>query len=165
MNDSLLVELLTEELPPKALRTLGYAFADVLVTSLRAEGFTPADSAFTVYATPRRLGALARDVATQEPDREVLAKGPSVKAGLVADGTPSAALAGFAKKQGVSVDKLERIHDGKQEIFAFRAAVAGARLDSSLAGLVEAALKKLPIPKMMRWGDRDGSSSARCAAW
>ena len=156
MNDSLLVELLTEELPPKALRTLGYAFADALVASLRAEGLTPADSTFTVYATPRRLSVLARDVATQAPDREVLAKGPSVKAGLVADGTPSAALAGFAKKQGVSVDKLERIHDGKQEIFAFRAAVAGARLDSSLAGLVEAALKKLPIPKMMRWGDRDG---------
>ena len=155
MNASLLVELLTEELPPKALRTLGYSFADALVASLRGEGFAPAEGGFTVYATPRRLGVLARDVAAQAPDREVLAKGPSVKAGLGADGTPSQALLGFAKKQGVAVEKLERLHDGKQEVFAFRSVATGARLETTLAALVEAALKKLPIPKMMRWGDHD----------
>ncbi len=155
MTASLLVELLSEELPPKALRTLGHAFADALVASLRAEGFAPADGGFTVYATPRRLGLLVRDVAAKAPDREVLAKGPSVKAALSADGTPSPALAGFAKKQGVAVDRLERVHDGKQEVFAFRSVAAGASLDAALAGLVEAALKKLPIPKKMRWGDRD----------
>jgi len=155
MKAPLLVELLTEELPPKALRTLGYSFADALVTGLRGEGFAAADGNFTVYATPRRLGALVRDVAAQAPDREVLAKGPSVKAGLGADGTPSQALLGFARKQGVAVEKLERRHDGKQEVFAFRSVATGARLDATLAGLVEAALKKLPIPKMMRWGDRD----------
>ena len=155
MKASLLVELLTEELPPKALRTLGYTFADALVASLRGEGFAPADGAFTVYATPRRLGVLVRDVAAQAPDREVLAKGPSVKAGLGADGAPSPALLGFAKKLGAPVEKLERLHDGKQEVFAFRSIATGAQLDASLATLVEAALKKLPIPKMMRWGDRD----------
>jgi glycyl-tRNA synthetase beta chain len=155
VNASLLVELLTEELPPKALRTLGYSFADALVASLRGEGFAPAEGGFTVYATPRRLGVLARDVAAQAPDREVLAKGPSVKAGLGADGTPSQALLGFAKKQGVAVEKLERLHDGKQEVFAFRSVATGARLETTLAALVEAALKKLPIPKMMRWGDHD----------
>jgi glycyl-tRNA synthetase beta chain len=152
---SLLVELLTEELPPKALRTLGYSFADALVAGLRGEGFAPADGGFTVYATPRRLGVLVRDVAAQAADREVLAKGPSVKAGLGADGTPSQALAGFAKKQGVAVEKLERVHDGKQEVFAVRSVAPGARLDATLAALVDAALRKLPIPKMMRWGDRD----------
>jgi glycyl-tRNA synthetase beta chain len=73
VNASLLVELLTEELPPKALRTLGYSFADALVASLRGEGFAPAEGGFTVYATPRRLGVLVRDVAAQAPDREVLA--------------------------------------------------------------------------------------------
>jgi glycyl-tRNA synthetase beta chain len=155
VNASLLVEILTEELPPKALRALGYSFADALVASLRSEGFAPAEGGFAVYATPRRLGALVRDVADQAPDREVLAKGPSVKAGLGADGTPSQALLGFAKKQGVAVEKLERIHDGKQEVFACRSVATGARLEATLAGLVEAALKKLPIPKMMRWGDRD----------
>ena len=155
MTASLLVELLTEELPPKALRTLGYSFADALVAGLRGEGFAPAEGGFTVYATPRRLGVLVRDVAAQAPDREVLAKGPSVKAGLGADGAPSQALLGFAKKLGAPVEKLERLHDGKQEVFALRSVAIGARLDASLATLVEAALKKLPTPKMMRWGDRD----------
>ncbi|HSD40466.1 MAG TPA: glycine--tRNA ligase subunit beta [Burkholderiales bacterium] len=154
-NASLLVELLTEELPPKALRTLGYAFADALVASLRGDGFAPANGEFTVYASPRRLGALVRDVAAKAPDRDVVAKGPSVKAGLAADGTPTQALAGFAKKQGVSVDRLERVSDGKQEVFAVRSVAAGAPLDEVLAAKVEAALEKLPIPKTMRWGDFD----------
>ncbi len=151
----LLVELLTEELPPKALRLLGYAFADALVKDLRAEAFAPVDGAFTVYASPRRLGVLVAEVAGKAPDREVLAKGPSVKAGLAADGAPTPALAGFARKQGVSIDRLERIDDGKQEVFAYRSVAAGAALDDTLAAKVGAALRKLPIPKMMRWGDRE----------
>jgi glycyl-tRNA synthetase beta chain len=152
---SLLVELLTEELPPKALRSLGYAFADALVASLRADGFASADAAFTVYASPRRLGVLAAGVSARAPDREVLVKGPSVKAGIGADGTPTQALAGFAKKVGAPVDRLERIGDGRQEVFAFRSVAAGASLDEALAGKVAAALDKLPIAKVMRWGDFD----------
>jgi glycyl-tRNA synthetase beta chain len=152
---SLLVELLTEELPPKALRTLGYAFADALVKDLRADAFAPAEGAFAVYASPRRLGVLVSDVSGRAPDREVLAKGPSVKAGLGADGAPTQALVGFAKKQGVSVDRLERVNDGKQEVFAYRSVAAGAVLEETLATKVSAALRKLPIPKMMRWGDLD----------
>jgi len=155
MAASLLVELLTEELPPKALRHLGYAFADALVSDLRKDGFAPGDGEFIVFATPRRLGVLARDVAERAPDREVVVKGPSVKVGLGADGTPSAPLLGFAKKQGVQVDQLERLNDGKQEIFAFRSVAAGASLEAALATLVEAALRKLPTPKVMRWGDHD----------
>jgi glycyl-tRNA synthetase beta chain len=152
---SLLVELLTEELPPKALRTLGYSFADTLVKDLRADAFAPGDGEFTVYASPRRLGVLVRSVTARAPDREVLAKGPSVKAGLSADGAPTPALLGFAKKLGVSVDRLERMSDGKQEVFAFRSVAAGAALDETLAAKVAAALKKLPIPKIMHWGDLD----------
>jgi glycyl-tRNA synthetase beta chain len=154
-NAPLLVELLTEELPPRALRTLGYTFADALVASLRSDGFAPAAGEFTVYASPRRLGVLASGVAVRAPDREVVAKGPSVKAGLSADGTPTQALAGFAKKQGVPVERLERVSDGKQEVFAYRSVAAGAPLDEVLAAKVDAALKKLPIPKIMRWGDFD----------
>jgi glycyl-tRNA synthetase beta chain len=152
-NAPLLVELLTEELPPKALRTLGYAFADALVKDLRADAFAPGNGAFTVYASPRRLGVLVADVTAKAPDREVLAKGPSVKAGLGTDGTPTQALAGFARKQGVAVERLERVNDGKQEVFAFRSIAAGAPLDETLAAKVAAALTKLPIPKIMRWGD------------
>ena len=155
MTSSLLVELLTEELPPKALRQLAYFFADALANSLIKARLKLHEPGWTVFATPRRLGVLVRDVAEKAPDHEAVVKGPSVKAGLGADGTPSQALLGFAGKQGVPVERLERIQDGKQEVFAFRSTVAGARLDSSLADLVEAALKKLPIPKLMRWGDHD----------
>jgi glycyl-tRNA synthetase beta chain len=156
MTASLLVELLTEELPPKALRHLGYAFADVLVADLRGDGFAPADGAFTVFATPRRLGVLVRDVADKAPDREEVAKGPSVKAGLNADGTPSQALLGFAKKRGVAVEKLERVHDGKQEVFAVRELVTGSRLGTSLDVKVADALRRASGNlRNMRWGDHD----------
>ena len=155
MNEPLLVELLTEELPPKALRTLGYAFADALVASLRAEGFAPAEGSFDVFATPRRLGVLVRDVATRAPDREVVAKGPSVKAGLDAHGNPTPALLGFARKAGADAGALRREHDGKQEIFVHRSVADGAELGASLERMIEAAVKKLPVPKMMRWGDSD----------
>jgi glycyl-tRNA synthetase beta chain len=155
MAASLLVELLTEELPPKALRALGYAFAETLVTDLREDGFAPPDGAFTVYASPRRLGVLVRDVEPKAPDRAVLVKGPSVKAGLSADGTPSQALIGFAKKRGIPIERLEREHDGKQEIFVHRDLALGGSLEATLFVKVEAALKSLPIPKTMRWGALD----------
>jgi glycyl-tRNA synthetase beta chain len=152
---SLLVELLTEELPPKSLRTLGDAFADALVKDLRAEGLASPTGAFTAFATPRRLAVLVREVAAKAPDRIVIAKGPSVKAGLDANGAPSQALQGFAKKQGATVEQLERQHDGKQEVFIHRSVATGALLDDILADRIAAALKKLPIPKMMRWGDTE----------
>ena len=151
----LLIELLTEELPPKALRQLGYAFAESLVGDLRAQGFASPDGRYTVYASPRRLAVLVDDVEAKAPDREVLAKGPSIKVGLDANGNPTPALLGFAKKQGTNVDALERTHDGKNEIFTYRKTEHGNSLDSATGALVEAALKHLPIPKMMRWGDGD----------
>jgi glycyl-tRNA synthetase beta chain len=156
MTASLLVELLTEELPPKALRHLGYAFADALVAELRADGFAPVDGEFTVFATPRRLGVLVRNAADKAPDREEVVKGPSVKAGLGAGGAPSQALLGFAKKRGVAVEKLERVHDGKQEVFAVRERVTGSRLETGLDAKVADALRKASNNlRAMRWGDHD----------
>jgi glycyl-tRNA synthetase beta chain len=156
MRASLLVELLTEELPPKALRYLGYAFADVLVADLRASGFAPPDGAFTVYASPRRLGVLIRDVTEKAPDTEVVFKGPSIKAALTADGTPSQALLGFAKKQGVPIDKLERMNDGRQDVFVYRTLAHGGSLETNLDLKVAAALKKIAANlRSMRWSDRD----------
>ncbi len=156
MDASLLVELLTEELPPKALRHLGYAFAGALVEDLRNEGFAPADGPFTVFATPRRLGVLVRDVAGKAPDREVEAKGPSVKVGLSADGTPSQALVMFAKKRGVPVEKLDRKHDGKQEVFVSRELAPGGQLATHLDVKVTDALRKASASlRAMRWDDRD----------
>jgi glycyl-tRNA synthetase beta chain len=156
MTASLLVELLTEELPPKALRHLGYAFADALVGELRADGFAPADGEFTVFATPRRLGVLVRDVAEKARDQEVVVKGPSTKVGLGADGTPSQALVMFAKKRGVPIEKLERVHDGKQEIFVSRELALGGQLETNLDLKVADALRKGSNSlRAMRWGDRD----------
>ncbi|MCX7892114.1 MAG: glycine--tRNA ligase subunit beta [Burkholderiales bacterium] len=155
MSDALLVELLTEELPPKSLATLGYAFADALVTDLRERGFAAPDCGFDVFATPRRLGVLVRAVAARAPDREVVTRGPSLKAGLDAEGRPTAALTGFARKVGAEVGSLAREHDGKQEVFVHRSVAKGAALAAALAPMVEAALARLPVPKMMRWGDSD----------
>jgi len=154
-NASLLVELLTEELPPKALRQLGDAFAQGLVAELRAQGFASPDAPYTAYASPRRLAVLVKEVAAQAPDREIVVKGPSVKAGLDTEGRPTPALLGFARKQGVAVEALERMQDGKHEVFAYRRSERGARLAEFLTGALEAALKRLPIPKMMRWGAGD----------
>ena len=155
MTDTLLVEILTEELPPKALRLLGEVFVSQLVADLDQGGFLAPASSHRFFATPRRLAAMITEVAAQAPDSEVLVKGPSVKAGLDSTGKATAALLGFAKKRGVVVEALERISDGKQEVFAHRDLAKGGRLETHLDIKVEAALKKLSIPKVMRWGDGD----------
>jgi len=155
MQDTLLVELLTEELPPKSLARLGAALAEALAEDLRQDGFLSEGSEIRHFATPRRLAVRVTAVLAKAPDTEVLIKGPSVKSGLDAKGEPSPALLGFAKKRGVAVAALERIDDGKQEVFAHRDFASGSRLETNLALKVEAALKKLPIPKVMRWGSGD----------
>jgi glycyl-tRNA synthetase beta chain len=106
-------------------------------------------------ATPRRLAILISKVRGVAPDSEVLVKGPSVKAGLDVNGKPTGALLGFAKKRGVPAEQLIRISDGKQEVFAHRDLAKGGRLETNLDVKVESALKALPIPKVMRWGDGD----------
>ena len=155
MTAPLLIELLTEELPPKSLLRLANAFRDALLGSLKDDGHISATCTAKVFATPRRLAVLIDDVHENAPDSEVLVKGPSVKAGLDASGKPTQALLGFAKKRGVAVEVLQRISDGKQEIFAHRDLAKGGRLDTNLDLRVEAALEDLPVPKMMRWGSGD----------
>jgi glycyl-tRNA synthetase beta chain len=152
MEATLLVELLTEELPPKSLPALGKAFADVLVSDLRTDGFLGESSVPRWYATPRRLAVSISHVRDIAPDTEVLIKGPSVRTGLEASGNPTPALQAFARKRGVAVDKLIRIPDGKQEVFAHRDLARGGHLETNLELKVEKALKNLPIPKLMRWG-------------
>jgi len=149
---SLLVELFTEELPPKALKGLSRTFAETLVAALRDGGFAPPDAAFAAFGTPRRLAVLIERVAAQAPDRPQTTLGPAVGAGLDAGGKPTPALLGFAKKQGVGVDALVRVKGAKGEQFAYRTIIAGGVLDNALARHVADALGKLPVPKIMRWG-------------
>ncbi|MCC6610281.1 MAG: glycine--tRNA ligase subunit beta [Burkholderiales bacterium] len=152
MTAALLVELLTEELPPKALRSLSGAFAETLARALRNDGFAPADAAVAAFATPRRLAVLIERVASRAPDTPQTMLGPAVSAGLDQNGAPTPALLGFARKQGVAVGELVRVQGAKGEQFAHRTVVAGGILDDALGRQVADALRKLPAPKIMRWG-------------
>jgi glycyl-tRNA synthetase beta chain len=153
MKETLLIELLTEELPPKALLRISQAFSAALLLDLRQEALAGQDSIATAYATPRRLAVSITNVQDKGPDQALEISGPSVKIGLGADGKPTQALVGFAKKNSVNVDTLVQIDTPRGKVFACRKLAAGAHLDTKLALIIEAALKRLPIPKLMRWGD------------
>ena len=152
---SLLVELLTEELPPKALKRLSESFAAALADDLRRDDFLGDGSSVDAFATPRRLAVTITHVRERAPDRAVEFSGPSVKVGLDAGGNPTPALLGFARKHGVDPARLARRETPKGEFFFHRATAAGGQLAAVLASKVEAALKRLPVPKMMRWGAGD----------
>jgi glycyl-tRNA synthetase beta chain len=149
---SLLVELLTEELPPRALKRLSETFARTLTEDLRQDDFLGEGSSVEIFATPRRLAVLITHVRERAPDKPVELSGPSVKVGLDGAGTPTPALLGFARKHGVDVARLTRRETPKGEFFFYEAVADGGHLDATLSIKVGAALEKLPVPKMMRWG-------------
>jgi glycyl-tRNA synthetase beta chain len=151
-GESLLIELLTEELPPKSLKRLSEAFTHGVVEGLKEKQFIGADANAQSFATPRRLALRVANVVAKQADRSVERKGPSVQAGLDASGQPTPALLGFARSCNAEVAKLERRKDDKGEYFVYPLKQKGEPLAAHLAALVEAALKKLPVAKMMRWG-------------
>jgi glycyl-tRNA synthetase beta chain len=155
MKATLLIELLTEELPPKSLAKLGLSFREQMQKSLAEAGFIEAANAGRWYATPRRLALQFDDCLESQPDRVIEKKGPAVAAGVGADGTATKALEGFMRSAGVEFAQLEKLNDGKAEYFVARIKKTGGRIDEYLSGMVEAALKKLPVAKLMRWGDGD----------
>ena len=155
MNDTVLIELRSEELPPKSLRQLSEAFADSVFAALKAQQFTADHSVCTPYATPRRLALSITGVAAHQPDRILERKGPALGSALDATGKPTPALAGFMRSAGVSFEQLHKTADGKSEYFVARIEKKGETLAAYLAEIVTQALKKLPIPKVMRWGDSE----------
>ena len=155
----LLVELFTEELPPKALARLGQAFAEGIAEGLRTRGLAPADARVERFATPRRLAVRVHGVLSQAPERAVEQKGPSVKVGLDANGLPTQALLKWAERQGAEIRQLERASDGKQECFWFRSTAPGEILDASIEAIIEHALGRLPIPKLMQYQLADGRTT------
>jgi glycyl-tRNA synthetase beta chain len=155
MKQTLLIELLTEELPPKALEKLSMAFADEIFSALKEQALTGADSVCTPFATPRRLALTITNVAAMQANRVMERKGPAVNAGLNADGSPTKALEGFMRSANVAFDKLLRVKDGKAEYFAVKVEQPGKPLDDYLADMIALAVKKLPVPKLMRWGDTE----------
>ena len=154
-NQTLLIELLTEELPPKALERLSISFADDVFAALREQGLAQENSVCTPYATPRRLALTVTNVLGQQADRLLERKGPAVTAARDADGKISKALEGFMRSVGVVYEQLKIVHDGKADYFAASIEQKGKPLEEYLADMVMQALKKLPIPKLMRWGDTD----------
>ncbi len=146
----LLVELGTEELPPKALKTLMEAFAAGLTEGLEEAGL--AHEAVAAFASPRRLAVKITRLASAQPDREVEHRGPPAKIAFDDDGQPTRAALGFAQTHGVKVDQLERVQTAKGEWLYFRGTERGAPSAELLPELVQAALDKLPIPRRMRWG-------------
>ncbi len=155
----LLVELRTEELPPKALQRLSEAFTSTLVAGLREHGLISADTTATAYATPRRLAALIPAVAAAAADREQVVRGPSVAVGLDANGQPTMALRKWAERQGVAIDALRQAGEGKQAAFQATITVTGARLDGVITALIEAALAAMPVPRMMSYQLADGETT------
>ncbi|OIR06881.1 glycine--tRNA ligase beta subunit [mine drainage metagenome] len=159
MRESLLIELLTEELPPKALSRLSEVFKDEVFGALvRHQLCAALPENVEGYATPRRLALLIREVEDAAPERSVEEKIMPVAVALDAAGKPTAALLKKLEAKGIPVSELTRFVkrvDGKSETFFYSARVQGKGLAEVLAGIVLDALKKLPIPKLMRWGDSD----------
>ena len=151
MTQTLLIELLTEELPPKALNNLGNHFAQSIAEGLEKAQLIDGTAQFTVYASPRRLAVSVANVKAVQADQHVVRKGVSVAAGMK-DGVPTKALEGFARSCGVEIGSLKIIHDGKQDVYAHEFTQAGQTLAALLDEIINTAIKKLPIPKVMRWG-------------
>ena len=149
----LLVELGTEELPPKALRQLRDAFGESFVDGL-AEARLSYD-AVSVYASPRRLAIVVEDLARTQDDREVVQKGPPVHVAFDNDGKPTRAAQAFAQKCGVDVDSLDREKSDEGEWLSFASIEKGKTAADLVPDIVRASLDALPIPRRMRWGDHD----------
>ncbi|OZB61903.1 MAG: glycine--tRNA ligase subunit beta [Lysobacterales bacterium 14-68-21] len=160
----LLIELGTEELPPKALDELAAAFARGICDGLARRGIEAGLDAARVFATPRRLAVHIPGVATAQPEQVVERRGPAVSAGLGPDGQPAKALLGFAQSCGVEVDALEKLETDKGAWFVYRSVKPGQPVAALLPEIVTEALKALPIPKPMRWADHD-YSFVRPAHW
>ncbi|HVN41942.1 MAG TPA: glycine--tRNA ligase subunit beta [Steroidobacteraceae bacterium] len=145
-----LVEIGTEELPPKSLLTLAAAFADGINKGLAEAGL--AHRGLEHFATPRRLAVRVRRLLDRQPDRVIERRGPPLKAAFDAQGAPTQAALAFAKSCGVEVAALERLETPKGVWMVFRGTEAGARTVELLPAIVQTSLDALPIARRMRWG-------------
>ncbi|OAT30343.1 glycyl-tRNA synthetase subunit beta [Buttiauxella ferragutiae ATCC 51602] len=148
-----LVEIGTEELPPKALRSLAESFAAQVTAELDAANLAHGEVKW--FAAPRRLALKIANLAESQPDREVEKRGPAISAAFDAEGNPSKAAEGWARGCGITVAEAERLATDKGEWLMYRAHVKGESAQALLPAMIATALTKLPIPKLMRWGDNN----------
>ena len=148
-TQNFLVEIGTEELPPKALKTLATSFADNVEAELNQAGLS--FDKIEWFAAPRRLAVKVLNLATQQPSKEIEKRGPAVSAAFDAEGKPTKAAEGWARGCGITVDQAERIATDKGEWLVHRAKIEGQPTKNLLNDIVANALAKLPIPKPMHW--------------
>ena len=151
-TQNFLVEIGTEELPPKALKTLATSFADNVEAELNQAGLS--FDKIEWFAAPRRLAVKVLNLATQQPSKEIEKRGPAVSAAFDSEGKPTKAAEGWARGCGITVDQAERIATDKGEWLVHRAKIEGQPTKNLLNDIVANALAKLPIPKPMRWADK-----------
>lgn len=163
-NQALLIELLTEELPPKALQRLGDAFANSIEADLNKLSLLPAGYKSRSFATPRRLAILIDQVLEQAPEQDFVEKLMPAKVGLDADGKATAALTKRLDSKGlghITVAELEKESDGKQDFLIARGKAPGAILKNRIQEIIEHSISQLPIPKVMRYQLQDSQNSVR----
>jgi len=150
-TETLLVELGTEELPPKALKSLGLAFRDGITGGLRQRELGFGEVQW--FASPRRLAVLIAEVQLEAPDKDIVVLGPPLERARDASGNWTPAAAGFAKKQGVEPDQLQTIDTPKGPRLGLRSTVGGVTTKDCLNDIIQGSVQALPIPKRMRWSD------------
>jgi len=162
MSKDLLIEIGTEELPPKALKKLSLAFLTGIKT-----GLEKAELSFVSikpFASPRRLALLVSELTEQTPHKHIERRGPALQAAYGEDGCPTQAAIGFARSCGVEVEDLDKLETGKGSWLMYQSEQPGQATSQLIPDLVLVALEALPIPKRMRWGDLD-SQFVRPVHW
>lgn len=150
-KENLLIELGTEELPPKALMTLGTSFAENVRAALISSDLYFDEVKW--FAAPRRLAVYVEGLAQSQQDRVVEKRGPAVKAAFDQEGNPTKAALGWARGNGIDIDQAERLVTDKGEWLLYKAEVKGKAISELLSEILNQAIAKLPIPKPMRWGN------------
>ena len=154
MQDTLLVEIITEELPPKLLQNLSNNFSEGVFNGLDKHFLLTSDSKLTAYVTPRRLAVSITSVLDAQAEREVERRGPAVTAAYDVSGKETPALQGFARSCGVAVDDLKQEPDTKGILcYTYKHKQPGQDLGNILIKILQGLLPKIPAPRMMRWGD------------
>jgi glycyl-tRNA synthetase beta chain len=148
-----LVEIGTEELPPKSLRNLELALAAGIRTGLESAGLKPGE--IISFATPRRLAVLVKRLAARQPDHDIKRRGPPVTAAFDASGQPTRAALSFAQSCGTTVEALQKLDEGKGQFLFLVGTKPGADTKDLLPGIVQGALEALPIARRMHWGSGD----------
>ena len=150
VNETLLIELGTEELPPKSLKTLAIAFYDNIKGQLDANNLSYSEIKW--FATPRRLAVQVIDLNGKQADKVVEKRGPAVNVAFDDQGQPSKAAMGWARSNGITIEQAERLTTPKGEWLLHKATVAGKTINELVPDMVVSSLNKLPIAKPMRWG-------------